>query len=53
MKILFVCLGLSGFTQEDVTVKGCKFLPLLGTHGHRAVRVLQRATPTMTRDIRL
>ena len=32
---------------------GCKFWPMLGTHGHWAGSVLQRATPTVTRGIRL
>ena len=37
----------------DVTIawKSCKFWPMLGTYGHWAVRVLQRATPIVTRDI--
>ena len=33
--------------------KGCNFLPMLGTGDYLAVRVLLRATPTVTRDIRL
>ena len=44
------------FTHMETSplpVKGCKFWPMLGTHGHWAVRVLQRTTPTVTRDIRL
>ena len=31
------------FTHMETSplpVKGCKFLPMLGTHGHSAVRVL-------------
>ena len=38
---------------SPLPTKGCKFLPFLGIHGHWAMRVLKRATPTMTRDIRL
>ena len=34
-------------------VKDYKFWHLLGVHGHSAVWVLQRATPTVTRGIRL
>ena len=30
-------------------VKGCKSWPLLGSHGHWAVRVLLRVTPNVTR----
>ena len=30
-----------------------KYLPLLGTHFNGAVRILERATPTVTRDMRL
>ena len=43
------------FTHMETSplpVKGCKFLPMLGTHGHWAVTVLMRATPTVTRGIR-
>ena len=55
---LFV-LGLSShsiFTHMETSplpVKGSEFWPMLGTHGHWAVRVLWRATPTVTRGIRL
>ena len=44
------------FTHMETStwpVKGCKFWPMLRTHGHWAVRVLWLATPTETRDIRL
>ena len=34
-------------------VKGCKFWPILGTHGHWTVSDLNRATPIVTRDNRL
>ena len=39
----------------DVTIAGmgCKFWPMLGTNGNWTVRVLQRATPSVTRGIRL
>ena len=61
---LFVCVfGVYRPTQEFFThtcietsplpVKVCKVWLMLGTHGHWAVRVLYRATPTVTRDIRL
>ena len=38
------------FTHMETSplpVKGCKFWPMLGSHGHWAVRVLKRATPTV------
>ena len=62
VKIQNVCLG--GFfwvvflsTQEfsnhletsPLSMKGYKFWPLLGTHGHWAGRVLWRTTPIVTR----
>ena len=56
---MFLCLcGIYRPTRESFThmrmsplpVKGCKFRPMLGTHGHWAVRVLKRATPTMTQE---
>ena len=34
--------------MSPLPVKGCKFWPMLGCHGHWAVRVLYRATPTVT-----
>ena len=40
------------FTHMETSplpVKGCKFGPMLGTHGHWAVKVLYRATPTAAR----
>ena len=42
-------------THGDVTItdEGHQLLTFLGTHGHGAVRVLWRATPTVTRVIRL
>ena len=57
--VCWFVLGLSSlsiFTHMEMSplpVKGCEFWPMLGTHGHWAVRVLWRATPTVTRDIRL
>ena len=39
--------------ETSPTGDGCKFLHILGTYGHRAARVLRRATPTVTRGIRL
>ena len=59
---VFVCLFVWGFLVplenfsliwRPLPVKGCKFWPMLGTHGHWAVRVLSRATPTVTQGIRL
>ena len=59
---LFVCLFVvfrptwGFFTHMEMSilpVKGCKFWPMLGTRGHWAVRVLKRATLTVTRGIRL
>ena len=44
------------FTHMETSpwpVKGCKFWPMLGNHGHWAVRILYRATPTETHGIRL
>ena len=44
------------FTNMEMSpwpVKGCNLWPMLGTHGHRAVRILKRATSSVTRDIRL
>ena len=61
LTFLFVC----GFTYHsrlfhsygDVRInkpmKGFKFWLMLLTHGHWAVRVLQRATPALTRRIHL
>ena len=53
----FVCLKffvpLENSETSPLPVKGCKFWLLFGTHGHWAVRVLWRATPTVTQDIRL
>ena len=40
-------------TYMKTSMNGCKIWPLLGTHGHWAVRVLSRATPSVTRDIQL
>ena len=59
----YVCLFVWGFSSHsrifhsygDVTItgKGLQFWPMLGTYGHWAMRVLYRATPTVTRGIRL
>ena len=59
--LMFVCLFLWTFspTREFFTymetsqliAKGCNFLPIFGTYGHWAVRVLKRATPMVTRVI--
>ena len=38
---------------SPLPLKGYKFWPMLGTHDHWAVRVLWRATHTVTRGIRL
>ena len=38
---------------SPLPVKGCKFWPMLDTHGHWSVRVLKCATPTVTQFIRL
>ena len=54
---MFVCLWfilpLENFSliwrHHPFLLKGCKFWPMLGTLGHWAVKVLQRATPTVTR----
>ena len=37
---------------SPLPVKGCKFWPMRGTFGHWAVRVLSRATPTVTQPVR-
>ena len=37
---------------SSLPVKGCKCLGILGTYGHRAVRVLEGDTPNVSRDIR-
>ena len=60
---MFVCLFIWDFraTREFFTHKemsplpmtGCKFGPIPGTHVHGSVRVPLRATPTVTRGIRL
>ena len=60
---LSVCLFVWSFSSHSrifhshgdvtVTVKGCKSWPMLGTYGQWAVKVLQRATSTITREIRL
>ena len=57
---LFVCLGfivplenISLMEMSPIRVKGCKFWPMLGTRCHWAVRVLKRATSTVTQVIRL
>ena len=34
--------------KSPLPVNGCWFWPMLGTHGHWAVRVFQCATPTVT-----
>ena len=54
---LFALLGclsriFHSYGYVTIAVKDCKFSPMLGTHGNWAVRVLLRATPTETRDIR-
>ena len=44
------------FTHMETSplpVKGCKCRPMLNTYGNWSVRVLKRATPTVTRGIRL
>ena len=44
------------FTHMETSplpVRGCKFLPMLGSYSFRAVRALQCATPTVTRAYRL
>ena len=61
--MIFVCLvfGVYRPTRKFFThmetsplpVKDCKFWSMLGTHGHWAVRVLKRATPTANLGIRL
>ena len=38
---------------SPLTMEGYKFWPMLYTYGHWAMRVLWRATPTETRDVRL
>ena len=38
---------------SPLPVKDCKCWPMLGIHSHCAVRVLNSATPTVTRGIRL
>ena len=57
---LFVCLfGVLRPTREFFShletspfpVKSCKFWPLLDPYGHWAMRVLYRATPSVTRGI--
>ena len=40
-------------TRQHCRWRATNFWPLLDTHGHWAVRVLQRATPCVTRGIRL
>ena len=51
---MFVCLFVvfrptreifSHMVTSHLPVKGCKFWPMLGTHGHWVLRVLKRATP--------
>ena len=56
--IWFLCLfldlrrTLEYFRHIDkIPVKGLKFWPIFGTHGHWTVRVFKGATPTVTRDI--
>ena len=34
-------------------MKGFKFRPVIRFHGHSAVRILKRATPALTQEIRL
>ena len=48
------CLFVWGLSSHwrILPMKGCQFWPMLGTHGHWAVRVLYLATPTVTRGIR-
>ena len=43
----------SHIETSPLPVKVCKFWPILGTYAHWTVRVLKRATPTVTRSIRL
>ena len=58
---LFVCLFVWGFTSHssifnsflDVTITGRGLQILLVTHGYWAVRVLYRATPTVTNEYAL
>ena len=33
---------------SPLPLKGCKFLPMLGSHSHWAVSVLKRVPPTVT-----
>ena len=58
--VSFICICLFGvlrptrefftdFEMSPLPVNGYKFLPMLGTHGHWSVRVLQRTTPSVTR----
>ena len=50
--LLFVCLEFFSHLETSLLpVKGCQFWPMIGTYGHWAVRVLKRATPTVTRGI--
>ena len=54
--ICFTHLETSPFSlikTPPLPVKGCKSWPLLGSHGHWAVRVLLRVTPNVTEGIRL
>ena len=37
--------------KSQLQVRGFKFWPMLGTHGHWAVRVLLHSTPTVTHGI--
>ena len=56
--LFWICLFVWGFSSHSrkfthmemsqLPVKDCNVWPLLSTHGHWAVRVLQRATPTVT-----
>ena len=49
----FLSYDFDNVLWSPLPTKGCKYLPFLGTHGHWAVRVLKRTTPTLTRGIRL
>lgn len=35
---------------SPLLVRGCKFRPMLGVHGHWAARIFNHVTPTVTRD---
>ena len=50
-KSVYVCLGIYRLTREFSLIwkrHHYRWMAMLGTHGHRAVRVLKRSTPTVT-----